>query len=100
MRFTPALLVVLALPALAACHSHGGYFESDPVLALGPGCPDCPSRARWPAYFGTGGETPKAEEMRAVAVARPEPVRISPIAATYRPVTAAVVVAAPARPML
>jgi hypothetical protein len=96
MRTKTVLLLVLSLSA-AACHSRGGYFTSDPVLALGPGCPDCPSRSRWPAYFGTGGgATPQAEEIQPVALApapRPEPVRPAPINATVR-------TQAPARPTM
>ena len=60
MRQILPLLLAAALVSLAGCHSRGGYFESDPPLARGPGCPDCPSRDRWPAYFGTAGDVPEA----------------------------------------
>ena len=63
MRLTTGMILAASAMALAGCHSHGGYFEADPTLALGPGCPDCPSHARWPAYFGTPGVIPLSDEI-------------------------------------
>ncbi len=83
MRRLLLFALVLAAPLpLAACHTRGGYFDSDPELALGPGVPDCPSRKRWPAYYGTETGVPERTATYGVVPQVPPPPSPRLVAAT------------------